>query len=89
MRTATNQTLFDIAIQESGSVYAVVDWAVKNNVSPTAILVPGTELQKPDSDANYKADVARYFNGRIIATGITETEEINTDYTLPQVLPMI
>jgi hypothetical protein len=43
------QTLFDIAVQESGNVAAVFDWALKNNKSITEELVTGEILENPES----------------------------------------
>lgn len=43
------QTLFDIAVQESGSVTTVFDWALKNNKSITGELVTGEILEVPES----------------------------------------
>lgn len=42
------QTLPDIAIQEYGSLEAVIMLAQTNKVSPTSDLVPGSTLQCPD-----------------------------------------
>lgn len=54
------QTLFDIAVQESGNVAAVFDWALKNNKSITDDLVTGEFLINPDSSYTDKASV-NYF----------------------------
>lgn len=65
----SHQSLLDIAIQESGSVLAAIDWAVANGVSITDELVPGQKINSVDSQ--YKnTDVANYLKskGQNIAT---------------------
>lgn len=65
-----NQSLFDVAIQESGSILVAFDWALKNGLSLTEDLAPGQQLTSPNSDF-INADVAGYFKGKkqMIATG--------------------
>lgn len=65
-----NQSFFDVAIQESGSVMAAFDWTLKNGLSITDELEPGQQLISPNSDF-INTDVARYFKGKkqMIATG--------------------
>lgn len=58
-----NQSLFDIAVQEDGSVLAVFEWAVANGFSITDVLVPGQKLIAPKSSFR-NGDVANYFKGR-------------------------
>jgi hypothetical protein len=66
------QTLFDIAVQESGNVDAVFDWALKNNKSITEELVTGEILENPESIYTEIA-VTNYFktNNSKPATAIT------------------
>jgi hypothetical protein len=75
-----NQSLFDIAIQESGSVLTAFDWAVANGFSITDDLAPGQKLIAPSSSYR-NADVANYFKGKnqMVATGVTkdDLEKIN------------
>lgn len=65
-----NQSVFDVAVQESGSVLAAFDWALKNGLSLTDDLEPGQQLISPNSNF-INADVAGYFKGKkqMIATG--------------------
>jgi hypothetical protein len=67
------QTLFDIAVQESGNVAAVFDWALKNNKSITEELVTGEILENPESIYTEIA-VTNYFktNNSKPATAITK-----------------
>lgn len=64
-----NQSVFDVAVQESGSVLAAFDWALKNGLSLTDDLEPGQQLISPNSDF-FNTDVAGYFKGKkqMIAT---------------------
>jgi capsid protein len=66
-----NQSVLDAAIQESGSVMAAFDWALKNGVSITDNLEPGQQLNTPTSGF-VNADVAGYFKGKkqMVATGM-------------------
>lgn len=88
-----NQSLYDIALQELGSVLAIMDIALANDISPTQILVPGQRIVIPDSE--YKnSDIVNYYtvNGIKPATAITEIEAQDTtglDYLYPQTLPIL
>ena len=66
------QSLFDIAVQEFGSVLSVFEIAFANNLSVTDELKGGQVLTLPDS-AFTNNDIANYFKGnkRNIATGLT------------------
>lgn len=66
-----NQSVFDVAVQESGSVLAAFDWALKNGLSITDELEPGQNIIAPDSTFK-NSDVANYFKGKkqMIATAI-------------------
>ena len=57
-----NQSLPDIAIQELGSIEAVFDIAVANNLSVTQNLLPGQEIIIPES-IYARQDIANYFKG--------------------------
>jgi len=46
------QTLADVAVQEFGSVEAMIAIAYKNNISMTEVPAAGTELVMPDSTWN-------------------------------------
>jgi LysM repeat protein len=58
-----NQSLFDIAVQEDGSVLAVFEWALANGLSITDVLEPGQKLKAPKSSFR-NGDLANYFKGR-------------------------
>lgn len=68
------QTLFDIAIQEFGSIEAAFDLAIINNLSVTDVLVPGTLLAKI-SVVNKK--VASYYADKALtpATGLVSSPD--------------
>ncbi|RTY80674.1 hypothetical protein EKL97_10440 [Flavobacterium sp. LS1P28] len=70
-----NQSVFDVAVQESGSVLAAFDWALKNGLSLTDDLEPGQQLISPNSDF-FNTDVAGYFKGKkqMIATGFNTAD---------------
>ena len=65
-----NQSFFDVASQESGSVMAAFDWTLKNGLSITDELEPGQQLISPNSSFR-NAEVANYFKGKkqMVATG--------------------
>jgi hypothetical protein len=87
-----NQTFFDIAIQEDGSVYSALDWSIANRFPLTEELIPGMELIRPNSIFIDK-DVAEYFKSKNkkIATGFTEIKEITPVeiYGLPLLFPIL
>lgn len=70
------QTLADIAIQEYGSLEAVFLLAAENDISPTAILQPGMELQRPDIVVNQEMETYCKNNGVSPATDINTEREI-------------
>jgi hypothetical protein len=81
MIVLSNQSLLDIAVQESGSALAGFDWAIANNVSITDDLMPGQKLVSPISIFENE-DILKYFKNKsqLIATAInieqTQTQNI-------------
>ena len=68
MKTIAHQSLFDIAVQQNGSVLCVVDWALANDISITDDIPAGANLLSPEATENEKLDVVSLFAGRCIAT---------------------
>lgn len=70
-----NQSLLDIAIQEYGSVEAVVDIAMENDLSITDPLTPGQVILIPGDPID--SDIVTYYANRNIkpATAISELEQ--------------
>jgi hypothetical protein len=68
-----NQSLLDIAIRHCGTVEALVDIALLNNVGITQELVPGQLLELPTKDYGYN-EAVRFFeiNKKEPATALTE-----------------
>ena len=75
-----NQTLLDIAIRHCGSIDAVIDIAVLNNVSITDDLVPGQLLNLPTKDYGVQ-EVINFFelNQMEPATALTEEQKALTE----------
>lgn len=88
LTVAANQSLFDIANQENGSVFTVIALAIANGISITEVLEPGTALSKATSDFT-DVDRQRYFNGRILATYQRIPSPLGNDYLLPQLFPLL
>lgn len=66
MKTATileNQTLFDLALQGTGSVLSVIEIALANGMGITDELVPAEKI-KIDQGNYYLKDIVDYFNGK-------------------------
>jgi hypothetical protein len=63
MQVLHKQNLFDIAIQEDGSIFAAFDWALKNGISLTDDLTPGQILITPESNFR-NTDIVNYFKYR-------------------------
>jgi len=80
----SNQSLFDIAIQECGTVSAVMDIAMANNVSITQELIPGQSIKIPITDKLNK-DVINYFKGKrqSIATASAPSDDGDLIYQFP------
>ena len=70
-----NQSVFDVAVQESGSVLVAFEWAIANGLSITDDLAPGQQLVSPNSSFR-NAEVANYFKGKkqMVATGFNVEE---------------
>lgn len=70
MTVIDNQSVLDIAIQESGSVLAAFEWSIKNGLSITDELEPGQQLIKVNTGF-INTDVVRYFKSKnqMSATG--------------------
>lgn len=82
MKTVTvlnNQSILDISIQHTGSVYNAFSIAVANNMCVTDNLVLGSALTIPDT-VESNNDVLNYYLLRTIepATGITDQSIIPT-----------
>lgn len=75
-----NQTLLDIAIRHCGTVEAVADIAILNNVSITADLVPGQLIELLKKDYGNQ-EVINYFSTNKVepATALTEEHETLTE----------
>lgn len=77
MKVSDRQSLFDIAVQECGSVESIFGLCLQNNLSVTDDLLPGQELVIPGM---YDGDIAGYFKNRNIrpATSINEDQASET-----------
>lgn len=49
VRVSYNQSLFDISVQECGSIEAVFDISKQNGLSITDVLIPGTSIKLPET----------------------------------------
>lgn len=66
MKTATileNQTLFDLALQGTGSVLSVIEIALANGIGITDDLEPATRV-KLEQGNFYIKDIVDYFDGK-------------------------
>lgn len=68
-----NQTLQDVAIRYCGTLSALFDIALLNDLSVTDELVPGQNLNIPDKDYGFQ-EVVNYFEQNTLqpATALTE-----------------
>ena len=85
-----NQSLFDIAIQEDGTILTAFDWAVANEILATDSLIPGQTLINPNSLFR-DSDVANYFqeNSKQIATTQKQNSLVQTTvYGFPYLFPI-
>ncbi|MFD2566070.1 hypothetical protein [Pseudotenacibaculum haliotis] len=76
--TIHSQNLLDISTQESGSIEAVFDHALLNDLSITDQLEVGSSLEAAQSE-HANSDITAYYKQRIIkpATGAVVTERIS------------
>ena len=72
-----NQTLLDVAILHCGTVEAVADIAVLNNISITGDLVPGQLIELPANDYGNQ-EVVKYFVANKIDPATDYTQEIES-----------
>ena len=68
------QSLLDISVQEYGSIEALMDLAVENDVSLTDEFEPGDTLNLPEADGN--TDVQAFYNKRQLkpATALSDAD---------------
>lgn len=71
VKILTFQNILDIAIQKYGSIEAMFDLAVANNIHITQDLIPGSALELPSIE--YKAEYANYFKFRKIEPATANT----------------
>lgn len=73
IRAKDNQSLFDLAIQSSGSIEAAVSMAVLNDLALSDELVPGTAIEE---SSVVSSQIVNYYISRGIlpATATTQTD---------------
>lgn len=59
-----NQTLFDLSIEQTGSVLSVIEIALANGRSITDDLSPGNKLNARIEGIYFIKDIAEYFKGK-------------------------
>ncbi len=71
-----NQNLFDIAIQEDGTIETAFQWALNNGLSVTSNLEAGQKLVVPHN-TNKEQEVVNFFETRNLkpATSTTKLQE--------------
>lgn len=75
-----NQSLLDVAIRHCGTVEAVLDIAILNNISVTGELIPGQVIELPNNDYGFQ-EVVNFFAANNIdpATALTQDDEALTE----------
>lgn len=75
VRVSSRQSLLDVAIQKSGSIVTVFDFAVENDLSITGNLTPGQALDLVDVN---NIDVTAYYKSKnlVPATALTADDEL-------------
>lgn len=77
-----NQTLLDIAIQESGSADNWLEIAMLNNLTPTDLIIPGASIEIP-TDITINTGIVNF-----LSTKGTKTATANTDTTIEPTLQL-
>ncbi len=77
-----NQSILDIAIQQSGSVFAAFNWCVANGISITDEITPGQALKEPTTTENNFDAVATFFknNDTVIGTKYTPAPPVTESF---------
>lgn len=77
MRTTAKerQTLIDIALRQCGTVEAVMDVALLNGISLTAVLDDGAVLELPATEAGIPANITRRYE----VDGVEPATEVPPD----------
>jgi hypothetical protein len=65
VRVLKNQSLFDLSIQSYGSIEAVIDMALENDLSVTDELETGAEINTPELSITRMAIVRYYERNKI------------------------
>jgi hypothetical protein len=73
-----NQSLFDLSIQSYGSIEAVIDMALENDLSVTDELETGAEINMPELSIARLA-IVRYYEKNKIKPATEVTAEKYTD----------
>lgn len=75
-----NQTLLDVAVRHCGTVDAITEIAILNNLSITADLIPGQLIQIPSTDYRNQ-EVINYFSANNIdpATALNDQDKALTE----------
>ncbi|MEG3977312.1 hypothetical protein QT970_22205 [Microcoleus sp. herbarium8] len=75
-----NQTLMDVAIRHCGTIEALTDIAILNNISITAELVAGQSIEMPNKDYGFQ-EVVNYFTVNKVnpATALTDEDSAVTE----------
>ena len=76
VRAISNQSVFDLAVQTSGSAESAFAFALRNGLSVTDTLTPGQQLTTVDI---MNIDIANYYNARNLKPA--------TDYTVSEPQP--
>ena len=79
VKVLNNQSIWDIAIQEYGTVEAVFELAMANDMGVTDLLTAGQELILPEVDKKIiKPEVVAYYKRNSLHPVTGETEVIET-----------
>lgn len=72
-----NQTLSDVSIRYCGTVEAITEIAILNNISITSELFPGQTIEIPNKDYGFK-EVVNYFDINKVnpATALTDENAV-------------
>ena len=69
-----NQSILDIAIQHTGSVFNAFKIAVANGLAVSDVLGPGNKLMIPE-DVENNGDILNYYTAKKIQPATTFTEQ--------------
>lgn len=83
-----NQNLCDLAVQENGSIFSLLELAYENKITLDYQIEPKEFINNKTSAEFYDEDIARYFKEKSIIISTRNKSSFGEDYSLPLGFPI-